>query len=83
MRVYQLDPKTGVKRYPAQQSGNYVLGDYKKYGARQHIAGNKVFVRTEAEMIALIKDGHYVWVESSPRPSLVRLHLYIDGTKFT
>ncbi|NNU59090.1 hypothetical protein [Ochrobactrum soli] len=83
MRVYRLEPKTGIKRYAVKENGFYVLGNYKKYGRQQHTVANRVLVRTEQEMIDLIKQGHYVRVEDDVRPDLVRKNLYIDGIKVT
>lgn len=83
MRVYQLDPRTGAKRYAVQENGHYVLGDYKKFGSRQHTTANRIMVRTEQEMIDLILKGHYVRVEHDQRPSLVRKDLYVDGKQVT
>lgn len=80
MRVYRLDPKTGTKQLPARENGNFVLGD-PKHGSRKHITANAVRVRTEAEMIDLIKRGFSVRVETTTRPSLVRLNLYVDGKR--
>lgn len=83
MRVYRLEPKTGLKRYAVQEGGYYVLGNYKKFGRNQHTTANRVMVRTEQEMIDLLLQGHYVRVESNIRPVLVRQNLYIDGSKLT
>lgn len=83
MRVYRLEPGTGIKRYAVQEGGYYVLGDYKKHGRKQHTVGNRVLVRTEQEMIDLIMVGHYVRVDDDARPTLVRKNLYIDGKKVT
>ena len=84
MRVYQLDPKTGIKRYALMEHGFYTLGDYKRFGNEQHQEPNPVRVRSEQEMIDLILRGHYVRVENgSKRPSLVRRHLYVDGRQVT
>ncbi len=38
-------------------------------------------MRTEQEMIDLIMRGFSVRVDTDPRPSLVRLNLFIDGKK--
>lgn len=83
MRVYRLDPKTGMKRYAVLENGFYELGDYKSHGKRQHTVANRVLVRTEQEMIDLIMRGHYVRVEHDTRATLVRRNLYIDGKKVT
>lgn len=83
MRVYRLEPKTGIKRYAVQENGYYILGNYKKFGRKQHTIANRVLVRTEQEMIDLILEGHYVRVEDDIRPDLVRRNLYIDGKKVT
>lgn len=83
MRVYRLEPKTGIKRYAIQENGFYVLGNYKKYGRSHHKVSNRVLVRTEQEMIDLILEGHYVRVDDDVRPDLVRKNLYIDGKKVT
>lgn len=80
MRVYRLHPKTGKKQLPTKEAGLFVLGD-PKHGNRKHVTANKVTVRTEQEMIDLIMRGFSVRVDTDPRPSLVRLNLFIDGKK--
>lgn len=84
MRVYRLEPKTGLKRYAIQKNGFFILGD-PKLGSKRHTVANQVLVRTEQEMVDLItKAGHYVRVESDdPRGNLVRLNLHVDGRKVT
>ncbi|KQZ54451.1 hypothetical protein ASD54_03655 [Rhizobium sp. Root149] len=85
MRVYRLEPKSGVKQYAIQKHGFYILGDRKRFGKKQHHSANEVLVPTEQEMIDLILEGHYVRVKDDvdPRGNLVRLNLYIDGKKVT
>ncbi|MFK4061275.1 hypothetical protein [Brucella anthropi] len=82
MRVYRLEPRTGLKRYAIQENGFFILGD-PQLGGKRHTVKNRVLVRTEQEMIDLIVNRqHYVRVESDdPRGNLVRLNLYIDGQK--
>lgn len=53
MRLYRLDPKTGIKQYPALQDDCFVLGD-PKHGNQKHHAKNKVLMGDEQEMIDLI-----------------------------
>ncbi|MDW5315514.1 hypothetical protein [Rhizobium sp. PL01] len=83
MRVYRLEPKSGLKRYAVQENGFYVLGNYAKFGSEQHEVANRVLVRSEQEMIDLIMQGHYIRVEAEDRPTLVRKNLFIDGKKVT
>jgi len=83
MRVYRVDPKTGMKRYAIKENGFYVLGNYKVFAKQQHTTDNQVLVETEQEMIDLVMKGHYVRVEDDKRPTLVRKNLYIDGIKVT
>ncbi|OWV81058.1 hypothetical protein ATY77_22715 [Rhizobium sp. R634] len=80
MRVFRLDPVTGLKQFPIREAGQFVLGD-PKHGRKKHTVANRVLVGTEQEMIDLILRGHSVRVETSTRPSLVRLNLYVDGKK--
>lgn len=83
MRVYRLEPSTGLKRYAVQENGYYVLGHYKKFGDEQHKTATRVLVSTEQEMIDLIMQGYYVRVEQADAPVLVRKNLYVDGVKVT
>lgn len=77
MRVYRLDPKTGNKQYPVQQDGCFVLGD-PKYGNEKHHGRNQVLVRTEQEMIDLLRLGYSVRVGTETAPSLVSRNLFVD-----
>lgn len=79
-RVYRLEPKTGLKRYPVHEHGYFILGN-PKLGKKRHTVANRVLVRTEQEMVDLIMRGYYVRVETDTRPSLVRLNLFIDGKR--
>lgn len=81
-RVYRIEPKSGMKQYPAQERGKYVLGD-PKYGNSKHIAANKKLVASEQEMIDLIMAGFSVRVQTRTRPSLVRKNLFVDGKQIT
>lgn len=78
MRVYRLDPKSGIKQYPALQDGCFVLGD-PKHGRQKHHAKNKVLVRDEKEMIELIAQGYSIRVKTDAAPSLVNRNLFADG----
>jgi len=82
VRVYRLEPRTGLERYAIQENGFFILGD-PQLGGKRHTVRDRVLVQTEQEMIDLIvNQGHYVRVESDdPRGNLVRLNLYIDGKK--
>lgn len=82
MRVYRLDPKTGSKQYPIIQDGCFVLAN-PEHGGEKHHAKNKVLVRTEQEMIDLIRLGYLVRVGTDAAPSLVSRNIFIDGEQIT
>ena len=81
-RVYRIEPKSGMKQYPVQERGKYVLSD-PKHGNRKHIAANKILVSTEQELIDLIMSGFSIRVQTDTRPSLVRKNLFVDGKQVT
>ena len=80
MRIYRL--KDGIKWPPAMKSGLLVLGDPSASETKHH-EKNEVLVRTEDEAIRLIRRGFSIRVETPTRPSLVRLNLFLDGTRFS
>ncbi len=82
MRVYRLDTKTGSKQFPVRQDGFYVLAD-PRHGNQKHHAKNQVLVRTESEMIELLRKGFSVRVSTDTAPSLVRLNLFVDGERIS
>lgn len=82
MRVYRLDPNTGSKQYPIIQDGCFVLAN-PEHGGEKHHAKNKVLVRSEQEMIGLIKLGYSVRVGTDKAPSLVRRNIFIDDEQVT
>jgi len=82
-RVYYLDPKTKKKRYAVRENGFFILASRAKYGDDYNKQENCEKVRTDEEMINLIRQDYYVRVESKSRPSLVRLHIYADGKLIT
>ena len=81
MRIHRLH---NGKKWPAHvdREGRYVLGD-PKYGSSKHHKDKKVYAHTEDEAIALVRNGHSIWVKSISSPVLVRDNLYIDDMQFT
>jgi len=79
--VYRLDAKTGARQQPIQDAnGNFVLGD-PKLGDQKHTVANQVYVKTEQEMVDLIRHGFSVRVQTATRTSLVRRNIFIDGAR--
>ena len=79
MRVFRIDPKTNEKQEPIRDSeGYFVLGN-PNAGNEKHKKSNKVRIKTEEEMISLIRKGFSVRVRTASAPSLVRLNLFIDN----
>lgn len=82
MALYrEMDDGTRQHAY-LDKAGNYVLGD-PAHGDRKHLARNKVFRRTEAEVVELVRRGFSVRVVTSTAPSLVRKNLFHNGQPLT
>jgi hypothetical protein len=76
VRIYRQHE--GRKWPPAKKDGLFVLGDPRAH-AQKHHEKNEVLVRTEDEAIRLLREGFSIRVETSTRPSLVRLNLFVYG----
>lgn len=80
MRIYKLDP-AGPRRFAVRNSdGKFTLGDPRFAGAK-HKLENQVYVVSEDDAIALVRQGFSIRVDGGKSPSLVRSNLYIDGVK--
>ena len=82
MRIYRLC-KSGEKQVPAiDKDGFFVLGS-PKHGHEKHHGKNKIRIRDEDEMIALLQLGYSIRVKTPTSPSLVRLNLFVDGVRIS
>ena len=82
MRVYRLCA-SGDRQVPiADKDGFYILGS-PKHGHEKHHAKNKIRIRDEDEMIALLQLGYSIRVKTPTSPSLVRLNLFVDGVRIS
>jgi hypothetical protein len=80
MRVYRVCPKSGGRQRPIKDiDGCYVLGA-PHHGQEKHHAKNKTRVRSEEEMIALLRKGYSVRVGNPTGARLVRRNLFVDGS---
>ena len=59
------------------------MGDPAK-GSKKHTVDEEILIASEGEAVRLIRDkGYSLRVETTTRPSLVRLNIFQDGTKLT